>query len=66
VPSVATLGAATFVVVTALGTAQPSNRNFRWVFAAIVTVIAAVFADQGRRALRQATLEGRRRRFSWR
>lgn len=62
--SVAMLGAAIFVVVMALETTKSSNRNFLWVAAAILTVIAVAFADQGRRALRQATLEGRRRRFS--
>jgi hypothetical protein len=46
------LGAAISVVVMALDTTEPSNRHFLWVAATIITVIAAAFANQGRRALR--------------
>lgn len=56
------LGAAAFVVVLALGTAEPGNRTFLWAFAALLVVSSIFFAEQGRRALRQATLDGRRRR----
>lgn len=56
------LGAAAFVVVLALGTAEPGNRNFLWAFAGLLTASSVFFAEQGRRALRQATPEGRRRR----
>ncbi|MGN6132541.1 MAG: hypothetical protein ACTHOK_19595 [Nocardioidaceae bacterium] len=56
------LGVALFVVVMAAGTTQQANRNFLWAFAALITAIAVFFAEQARRGLRQATLEGRRRR----
>lgn len=60
--SVVMFGVASFVVVMALSTAAPSRRQFLWGFAGLIAALAVFFAELGRRALRQATLEGRRRR----